>query len=228
MVFVDGIPRIKPKRLFHASPGASILRKEGHLYDPHVTVEFNKTAYNNGDVFLAQIKKEIIPAFGGRPSFFAFDATGFHKTDTVLNTLKTRNITPSMILGGWTSLVQPSDISINFPFKKLFRDEIAEYIDLEEVRGKSSWTVGDRRVMTTICVGRVGEKFFSKKRVIVHQSFCNVGLALPVDGSRDTELNINGFTAQDLKFGDWTQDYTGQEEYCVLREADDCSVIDFE
>lgn len=227
MVFADGISRVKPKLLFHATTGENIFRKEGHLYDSRVTVEFNKTAYNNKEIFLTQIENEIIPAFGGRPSLFALDAAVFHKTETVLKTLKSHHITPSMIPGGCTGLVQPLDISINFPFKELFRDEIEDYIEQEEENGKSSWTVGDRRVMTTICVGRVWEKFCSEKRAIVQQSFRNVGLALPVDGSCDKELNIKGFTAQNLTIGDWTQDYV-QEEHCVMQEDDDCcSVIDF-
>lgn len=230
MVFADGVSRVKPKLLLHATTGNIILQKEGHLYDKRVTVEFNKTAYNNEKVFLTQIKNEIIPAFEGRPSLFTLDAAGFHKTETVINTLKEHNIMPSMIPGGCTGLIQPLDISINFPLKEMFREEVEEYIEQEEEKRKINWTVGDRRVMTTICVGQAWEKFSVEKRSIVQKSFRNVGLTLPVDGSSDQELNIKGFTPQELDIGDWSTDFDTivLEEHRVLGENDDdCSAIDF-
>lgn len=181
MVFADGVSRVKRKLLSHATTGNIILQKEGHLYDKRVTVEFNITAYNNEKVFLTPIKNEIIPAFKGCPSLFTLDAAGFHWTETVINTLKEYNIMPSMISGACTGLIQPLDISINFPLKEMFREEVEEYIEQEEEKGKINWTVGDRRVMTTICVGWAWEKFCFEKRHIAQKSFWNVGLTLPVD-----------------------------------------------
>lgn len=230
MVFADGISRVKPKLIFHAVTGENILQKEGHLYDSRVTVEFNKTAYSNGTVFLNQIETEIIPAFEGRPSLFALDAAGFHKTGPILDAFAKAKIIPSMIPGGCTGLIQPLDISINHPMKEMFREEMEEYIEKEEERGKKNWTVGDRRVMTTICVGRVWEKFCIEKRDLVMRSFRNVGLALPVDGSCDQNLRIKGFTPKELKIGDWTTDYditVGETHRALVEGDDDSSAIDF-
>lgn len=168
-MFVNGVSRVKPKLLFHATTGNIILQKEVHLYDEQVTTEFNKTAYNNKKVFLTQITNKIIPAFEGRPSLFTLDSTRFHKTETVINTVKEHNIMLSMILGGCSGLTQPLDISINFPLKEMFREEVEQYIEQEEEIGKRNWTVGNRRVMTTICIGQAWEKFCFEKRSLVQK-----------------------------------------------------------
>lgn len=231
MVFADGIPRVKPKVIFHALTGANIWKKEGHLYDTRVTVEFNSTAYNNEQVFIQQIEREIAPAFEGRPSLFVLDAATFHKTDRVLNILSNYKIMPSMIPGGCTSLIQPLDVSINRPFKDLLQEEVEMYIEYADESGKSSWSIGDRRVMTTICVGRAWEKFCQEKSHVVRQSFCNVGLALPIDGSRDSQaLNIKGFTAEDLDIGDWTSDLDPSilaEHRSLEESSDDSPAVDY-
>lgn len=101
------------KVIFDTATGGKIIRKEGHLYDLHVTVEFNKTLYDNEMVFIQQIEPEIAPALGDHSSLFAFDAAGFHRTQAVLDLLPKYNIVPSMIPEGCTGLVQPLDISIN-------------------------------------------------------------------------------------------------------------------
>lgn len=72
---------------------------------------------------------------------------------------------------------------------------------------KTSWTVGDRQVMTTVSVGRAWERFRSEICYLVQQSFCSIRLALPICRDCDSELNIKGFTPQDLKIGDWSKDY---------------------
>ena len=38
---------------------------------------------------------------------------------------------------------------------------------------------------------------------IIQNSFQNVGLALPIDGSQDSERRIKGFTAQEMEIGNW-------------------------
>ena len=154
-VFADGLSRIKPKLIFHTATGAQIQRNEEGLYDNRVTVEFNPTAYNNEALFLRWIDEELIKLEDWKDGgLLAIDAAEFHKTERVLNTLRNHCIIPSMIPPGCTGLVQPLDISINKPFKELLREHVESYAEEKEDAGKETWTVGDRRVMTTICVSR--------------------------------------------------------------------------
>jgi hypothetical protein len=52
-IFADGIPRIRPKLIFHGKAtdeGGKIEECESHLYHKGVTVHFNSTAYNNEEL----------------------------------------------------------------------------------------------------------------------------------------------------------------------------------
>ena len=60
-IFADGIPRIKPKLIFHGKTGDAIAKKEGHMWSKNVTVLFNPTAYNNELIFSQFIYEELIP-----------------------------------------------------------------------------------------------------------------------------------------------------------------------
>ena len=52
-IWADGIQQLKSKLIFHgtAGPAGRILEKEQYLYSPDVTIEFNKIAYNNKEIF---------------------------------------------------------------------------------------------------------------------------------------------------------------------------------
>jgi len=58
-IFVDGVSRIKPKIIFHASSRNNIRRKEAHLWNTEVSVELNSTAYNNEKLFLVFIDDDL-------------------------------------------------------------------------------------------------------------------------------------------------------------------------
>ena len=66
--------------------------------------------------------------------------------------------------------------------EKIFELELAE--DFEK------WTVGDRRVITTHCVGEAFNQFHSSKSHATTNSFRKLGFSLPTDGSQDHELDI--------------------------------------
>ena len=60
-----------------------------------------------------------------------------------------------------------------------------------------------------------------------------MGLALPIDGSRDSELRIKGFTAQEMEIGNWHLGLEGtMDTDAILRDEDaegnnDNSAVDF-
>ena len=85
-------------------------------------MEFNDKAYINDQLFLRYIDTYLIPVLGRRPTLFALDLMESHKTPTVLEKSRLHNINPSLIPGGYTSLVQPLDVSVNKLFKEIMRE----------------------------------------------------------------------------------------------------------
>jgi hypothetical protein len=65
--------------------------------------------------------------------------------------------------------------------------------------------VGKRRVLTTWAVGEAWERFCRDRSVVIQRAFTAVGLGLPIDGCRDSELSLKGIEMeqfiQDMK--DW-------------------------
>ena len=85
-------------------------------------------------------------------------------------------------------------------FKQYLRDYTEIYIDNKEHENPGLvWSVGDRRVMTTQVVGPAWSQFCKDKEA--QKAFQDLGVTIPIDGSRDDELQIKGFAAQDLKIG---------------------------
>lgn len=233
-IFADGINRIPPMIIFHGQ--GTVFTKESPSYHPGVIVEFNDTAYMNDDLFLKYIELYLIPALGHRPSLFALDLCASHKTPKVLDLLRTHDIKPTLIPGGCTGLVQPLDVSINKPLKARIRDLTDEAIlECKDVFEK--WTVGERRILTTWCVGDAWYLFCIEKQDVVKNVFRKVGLSLPIDGSADNELDIKGFSGIDI--GDWSRvDISTQNEATgydhvdfsladVNLEHDNCMSIEF-
>jgi len=153
------------------------------------------------------------------------DVAQFHKTPAILEQLKSHKITPSFIPPGCTGLVQPLDISVNRPFKDILRDMTEQKILHQEQNGLDKWSVGDRRIATTWCVGRAWAEFTGRDlgKKIIQDSFRNVGLALPIDGSQDSQLRVKGFRAQELVIGDWRWDIAAEngDLQDIIDEAED-------
>ena len=199
-VFADGRSQIKPKLIFHAATGAQIRRNEEALYDKRVTVEVNPTAYNNEALLLRWIEEELIKLDDWKDGgLLAIDAAEFHKMERILSSLWEHSIIPSLMPPGCTGLVQLFEVSINKPFKELLCDYVDSYIEEKEHAGKEVWSVGDRRVMTTVCVGRAWDQFCQDSRHLVITSFRNVGLSLYPNGSEDQEPSIKGLTTSKLQ-----------------------------
>jgi len=202
-VFGDGIARIPPMIIFHGT--GKRLGNEKEQYDPRVLVEYNPTAYMNESLFERYITNHLLPVLGGRPTLFAMDLMGSHKTSAILDLLSKSNITPSFIPAGCTSLVQPLDVSINKPLKERLRYLTNERIfQLESMEEFEKWTPRDRRIMITHCIGKAFYEFHAEKGEVIQRSFRKVGLTLPIDGSLDHELDVKGFMG--LEIGDWRRD----------------------
>lgn len=212
--------------IFHGQ--GTVYAKESPNYHPGIVVEFNETAYMNDNLFLKYIELYLIPALGGRPSLFALDLCSSHKPPAVLDILCRNKIKPSLIPASCTGLLQPLDVSVNKPLKAKIRDLTDEAIlDCENEFEK--WTVGDRRILTTWCVGDAWYQFCVEKQDLVKRVFRKVGLSLPIDGSADCELDIKGFSGLDI--GDWQrvdEENTDSLQFAdVNNKHDECRLVEF-
>lgn len=155
----------------------------------------------NDSLFIKYSELYLLPALNFRPSLFAIDLCSSHKTPAVLNIFRQHKVMPTLIPAGCTSLVQPLDVSINKPLKARIRDLTDEAIlECERVEDFEKWSVGQRRILTTWCVGDAWYQFCIEKQDIIKSVFRKVGLSLSIDGSEDHELDIKGFS--EIEIGD--------------------------
>lgn len=145
---------------------------------------------------------------------------GSLKTPAVLQKMRSHGIIPSLIPGGCTSLVQPLDVAINKPFKDLIREHTDMAIfRAETIENIQKWSVRQRHILTTCCVGEVFYRFHEEKKDIICRVFRKVGLSLQVDGSEDSELDIKGFSG--LEIGNWRDDIGTAPPEADIPEAED-------
>jgi hypothetical protein len=63
----------------------------------------------------------IVPYIGKNECLLVLDDYEAHKTASVIAHMKSKNITPFLIPGGFTFCLQPLDVLINNPFKDELR-----------------------------------------------------------------------------------------------------------
>ena len=181
-------------------------------YDPRVAIRWNESAYANAGLLVNWIQEFLVHALPSGPRLLTLDVARFHSTDEVLTTLRSNNITPSMIPPGCTGLVHPLDVSVNKPFKNLLRNILEDSLDtyeaqhqvnLRELRQTDTTAIAERRILVTHAVGEAWEKFGQTYQELVVTTFRKLGLTLPINGSCDDELSIKGIDPLLLRIGDW-------------------------
>jgi len=81
-----------------------------------------------------------------------------------LSLLKESDITPSLIPGGCTSLIQVIDVSVNRPLKQMIQDELDTVLEtmgeqaLEALDNVRECAFGKRRIIMTWAVGAAWER----------------------------------------------------------------------
>jgi hypothetical protein len=222
-IFGDGICRLKPKIIFHGSDSekARIFDNEGDQYAPGVTVVYNDHAYNNEALFKTWIEEELSTIKSETEDFLlVMDAARFHLTEGIKGEIKQQGVTTALVPAGCTSLVQPLDVSINRLFKIYYREEMLLYeLDVEE-RGKTEWSVSDRRIMTTWITQRAWERV-KQHRDIIEKSFLDTGITVRPDGSQDNDIRIKGLGIVDFTGWEEATDISIKSEELVDRLCDD-------
>ncbi len=117
----------------------------------------------------------------------------------------------ALVPPGTTWLVQPLDVAINAEFKvivdRLQNEHMHKNLNLY-VENKMTATASQRRVLITKWVGQAWAEVSSKKDMI-KRSFEKCGISVPIDGSGDNLINIEGLS-----------DYKVQEQEEGLYEMD--------
>jgi hypothetical protein len=207
-IWADGIQRIKPKLIFHgtAGPTGRIYDQESHLYSPDVTVEFNRTAYNNEELFSQWLEKEYAPVIdGGEEVLLVMDVTSFHKTEAIKKQLRELKTTLALIPPGLTSLLQPLDTAINAPFKIWLEEFTDTYVTAKEQQNPSiKWSVSDRRIMTTWTVAQAARRL-KEKNDMVRSAFIQTGISIRPDGSQDYLIRIKDVAKSQICWTGWEQ-----------------------
>ncbi|KAI8710700.1 DDE-1 domain-containing protein [Fusarium sp. LHS14.1] len=207
-IFADGLGWLKLKLIFEGAepPKGKILRREGHLYHPGVTVEFNPTAYNNEKLFLKWLNEEVIPCKRPYREFMlVMDVASFHKTDAVTTLLSEKNILPAMIPPSYTSLLQPPNVSINNPFKQWLQQFADDWIaerDLDPERSSKPWTPTEKRIMITHIVAKAWDRL-QERSDMVEKSFYTCGIGLRPNGSEEYKISIKNVKQEEIDFTNW-------------------------
>jgi hypothetical protein len=164
---------------------------------------FNPKAWSNTDLMLEWIKhiytpssNYLFPRYSTKrpPRFLSLDVFSGQKTKEVIHSFKALKCTTSFIPSGTTGFVQVCDTVVNRSLKARIEELADQYIDEHErdwVEGK--YSVSQRRVLLTKWVGQAWEDMHTEDGDMIRQAFQQVGLGLPIDGSRDHEIKIKDF-----------------------------------
>ena len=197
-VFADGKARVKPLLIFRGK-GLRIAEAEKRQYDGRVVVRFQENAWCDEEVMKFWIRSMWKRPFGDdacRNKLLIADVHRAQTTEAVQDILLGECRTAvALVPPGTTSLVQPLDVSVNSEFKSIverlqnqhMHSNVSLYIE-----GKI--TASQRRVLITKWVGQAWAEVCANKDMI-YRAFQKCGISVPIDGSKDSLINIKGLTA---------------------------------
>ena len=128
--FADGEPQIKPLLILRGK-GKRLPCDERQQYDHRVVVTFQMNAWCDEDVMMWWIDnmwKGPICREAQQPKLIIFDMHKGQTTANVNQCLQGCKTTTVLIPAGYTSLVQPLDISFNAEFKAAISQHQNEHI----------------------------------------------------------------------------------------------------
>ena len=143
------------------------------------------------------------PACTGE-TMLVLDVHRAQKTAGITALMEELKTTSVYVPPGTTCLIQPLDVVINAPFKAAIDRLSTQHVQQNlEAYVRGSIPATERRVLFTKWVGEAWEQVASNRGMIV-RAFQKCGISLPIDGSRDDEINIQDL--QDYSVGEDTDD----------------------
>ena len=159
------------------------------LYDTRVRVTFQQKAWCDERVMQEWVNLQWKPA-SEQDMMLVLDVHKAQKTPCILETLQAINTTPIYVPAGTTGLIQPLDVCFNGPFKAAIKQQADDHIhsNLDKyIQG--TIPASERRILFTKWVGSAWEQI-SRNHDMVKRSFHKCGISVPIDGSKDTDINI--------------------------------------
>ena len=164
------------------------------LYDKRVRVVFQKKAWCDEEVMMSWQSVQWAQACDG-DMLLVLDVHRAQVIDQVRSIFASNNTTPVYVPPVCTSIIQPLDVSFNTPFKaavsRLANQHVAENLT-RYVQG--SIPAGERRVLFMQWVGQEWEEL-SQNMDMIRRSFQKCGIAVPIDGSSDAAIHLEGVLA---------------------------------
>lgn len=190
-VHADGEPQTLPMVIFRGK-GLRISSTERKLWDKRVVVKFQPKAWMDENISL-RWAQTVWKQKTFEPRLLILDVHTAQKTPAFLHALSLRNTIPAFVPPGCTSLIQPLDVSLNKPFKHLVDAQYNQHFEAN----LDAWVLGkisasERRILMTKWIGAAWEVFCQEYKDTIQASFIKCGIALPIDGSQDTLINIRG------------------------------------
>ena len=75
----------------------------------------------DGDLMLRWFTATILPYTQGERAHLCVNSFSGHETEELMEAAKENNVDVVIILGGYTSKVQPLDVCLNKPFKSILK-----------------------------------------------------------------------------------------------------------
>ncbi|KAM5529771.1 hypothetical protein FOXYSP1_17615 [Fusarium oxysporum f. sp. phaseoli] len=198
-----------------------ISKAEQHLYAPGIKVIYNTHAYNNEELFKLWVEEDLPTVKAETRDFLlVMDAVAFHLSPPVKDAVCKQNITTALVPVGCTGMLQPLDTAVNKLIKDWIREFILDYELEQERKGKTRWSVSDRRIMTTWVIARAFERLKTKKDLI-EKAFLDVGITVRPDGSQDNLIRIKGIDEIDFTGWETASEITIKSQELVSRLCDE-------
>ncbi|EJT80271.1 hypothetical protein GGTG_00274 [Gaeumannomyces tritici R3-111a-1] len=196
---------------YEYAPGQTYERYGAKIVGIKVTrvaVRFNEIAYNNEDFFAWWLKKELLPAFEGRPGLIVMDVAAFYYPARIKFLLIKYGVYVALIPFGIILILQPFDTAVNGPMKKHLREatkkrvfERARHLPPGEL---PTFTTSEMRVIATEAAAAAWAviKLPASKKMI-SKAFFDCGITLRPNGTQDNLFRLKDILAEFINLTNW-------------------------
>ena len=161
------------------------------------------------DTWLRKVWQKRPGASLQKNSLLVWDMFRGHLAEKCKRTMKEEKITPAVIPGGCTSLLQPLDVCLNKPFKTKMREFWCEWM----ISGDKEYTAGGnlKRPSLSLMTQWILKAWQSIPTETVVNSFKKCGISNSMDGTEDDSL-YNDLIGSPKKATDETEESIADDD----------------